>query len=77
MIRKRLGIENYGSSRNGSSYPYGSYSGKTFYSVKGWTENGDTNYDYGAIKVNGSPGNTVGWYGYRTTNSSSPGFPQP
>ncbi|MEC3796105.1 serine protease [Bacillus velezensis] len=58
--------------RNGSSYPYGSYSGKTFYSVKGWTENGDTNYDYGAIKVNGSPGNTVGWYGYRTTNSSSP-----
>lgn len=58
--------------RNGSSYPYGSYSGTMFYSVKGWTESGDTNYDYGAIKVNGSPGNNTGWYGYRTTNSSSP-----
>lgn len=32
----------------------------------------NTNYDYGAVKLNGSPGNTVGWYGYRTTNSSSP-----
>lgn len=58
--------------RNGSSYPYGTYSGTMFYSVKGWTESKDTNYDYGAIKLNGSPGNTVGWYGYRTTNSSSP-----
>lgn len=58
--------------RNDSSYPYGTYSGTMFYSVKGWTESKNTNYDYGAVKLNGSPGNTVGWYGYRTTNSSSP-----
>ncbi|HLR03226.1 MAG TPA: trypsin-like serine protease [Virgibacillus sp.] len=55
--------------RNGTSAPYGTYQNKTLYSVKGWTEKGKPEYDYGAIKLNGSPGDNAGWFGYRTTNS--------
>lgn len=54
--------------RNGTSTPYNTYQNKTLYSVKGWTEKGKPEYDYGAIKLDGSPGNITGWFGYRTTN---------
>jgi len=32
--------------------------------VTGWTENGDPNYDYGAIIIPTDLGNTVGWFGF-------------
>jgi glutamyl endopeptidase len=32
-------------------------------SVVGWTQNGDSNDDYGAIKLDCTIGNTVGWFG--------------
>jgi len=54
--------------RNGTSMPYNTYQNKTLYSVKGWTEKEKPEYDYGAIKLDGSPGNNTGWFGYRTTN---------
>ncbi len=57
--------------RNDASYPYNSYRGTTFHSVTGWTRDGEREYDYGAIKLNGTPGNTTGWFGYRTTNGSN------
>ena len=56
--------------RNGSSTPYGSCTSRRLYSVTGWTSSRNRNYDYGAIKLNCSIGNTVGWFGYRWTSSS-------
>lgn len=50
--------------RNGSSLPYGSVTSTDFRSVTGWTNNGDENYDYGAIQLPTPLGNTVGWFGF-------------
>ena len=53
---------------NGASKPYGSCTARRLYSVSGWTQNRDERYDYGAIKLNCTIGNTVGWYGFTTAN---------
>ena len=45
------------------SAPYGSCNATTFYSVTGWTTSHDWDYDYGAMKLDCSLGNTVGWFG--------------
>src|SRR5262245_40705299 len=50
--------------RNGSSLPYRSVTSTNFRSVKGWTDNGDENYDYGAILIPTQLGNTVGTFGF-------------
>lgn len=49
---------------NGTINPYGSCTAKSLHSVAGWTSSGNESYDYGAIKLNCTIGNTVGWYGY-------------
>jgi glutamyl endopeptidase len=56
--------------RNGSSSPYGSCTARTLYSAAGWTQSSDDRYDYGAVKLNCSIGNTTGWYGFFWTNAS-------
>lgn len=59
--------------KNGFSNPYGGCNAKKLYTVKGWynssnQRNGTTNgNDYGAIKLNGSIGNTVGWMGFSSS----------
>ena len=50
--------------RNGSSLPYGSVTSSNFRAVTAWTNNGDENYDYGAIIIPNDLGNTVGTYGF-------------
>lgn len=50
--------------RNGSASPYGVCTARTLYSVVGWTSNGNEEYDYAAIKLNCTVGNTVGWFGF-------------
>ncbi len=50
--------------RNGSSLPFGSVTSTSFRSVTGWTNNGNPNYDYGAIIIPTNLGNTVGWFGF-------------
>jgi glutamyl endopeptidase len=50
--------------RNGSSLPFGSVTSSNFRTVKGWANNGDENYDYGAIIIPNELGNTVGWFGF-------------
>jgi V8-like Glu-specific endopeptidase len=50
--------------RNGNTLPYGSVTSTNFRSVHGWTDNGDENYDYGAIIIPTELGNTVGWFGF-------------
>ena len=50
--------------RNGSTLPYGSVISQRFFTVRGWAESGDENYDYGAIVVPTDLGNTTGWFGF-------------
>jgi glutamyl endopeptidase len=50
--------------RNGPSLPFGSVTSTDFRSVNGWTQSGDENYDYGAIRIPTELGNTVGWFGF-------------
>jgi glutamyl endopeptidase len=49
--------------RNGSQLPYGSVTSSHFWSVKGWADSGDENYDYGAIILPTPLGTTVGTFG--------------
>lgn len=50
--------------RNGSSLPYGTVRSSNFRCVLGWTNNGDQNFDYGAIIIPTNLGNTTGWFGF-------------
>lgn len=50
--------------RNGGAQPYGSVVSTNFRSVTGWTNNGDENYDYGAIILPSDLGATTGWFGF-------------
>ncbi|MDQ2995507.1 MAG: serine protease [Chloroflexota bacterium] len=59
--------------RNGSSTPYGSCGASRLFSVTGWTSSKNRNYDYGAIKLNCSIGNSTGSFGYRWTSASLTG----
>ncbi|WP_312853949.1 trypsin-like serine peptidase [Thermoactinomyces mirandus] len=56
--------------RNGDEAPFGSANAKRFYSVTGWTVQGNHNHDYGAIKLDKSVGNQTGWFGYRWQSGS-------
>jgi V8-like Glu-specific endopeptidase len=56
---------------NGSNnYPYGTCYGTTAYSVDGWVGAADTWFDYGAVKLNCTIGDTVGWFGLRWQSNS-------
>ncbi|SRR5712692_9730560 len=55
-----------------ASRPFGSQIGTSFRSVTGWVNNGDQNYDYGAIILpNGNLGNQVGWFGFASLSDAS------
>jgi glutamyl endopeptidase len=59
--------------RNGGSAPYGSASACYLWSVGGWVNSENTEYDYGAIilPTNKALGNTVGWYGFFWTSNNA------
>ena len=50
--------------RNGTTLPYGSVTSSHFWTVKGWSDSGDENYDYGAIIIPTELGKTVGTMGF-------------
>jgi glutamyl endopeptidase len=50
--------------RNAATLPYGSVTSSRFWTVKGWADSGDENYDYGAIIIPTDLGKTVGTIGY-------------
>lgn len=56
---------------NGTSAPYGSCSARTLYSVTSWTTTANEQYDYGAIKLNCTVGNSTGWFGFRSGAGSN------
>jgi glutamyl endopeptidase len=49
--------------RDGKKLPFGSITGDRFYSVKGWADSGDENFDYGAIVLPTDMGQQLGWFG--------------
>lgn len=59
--------------RDGSSTPYGSCTARQSFSVTGWTTSANEEFDYGAIKLNCTIGNTVGWFGYWWQSASLAG----
>lgn len=50
--------------RNGEKLPFSSVMATQFWTVRGWSEKGDENYDYGAIIVPTAMGETVGTLGF-------------
>lgn len=56
--------------RNGSVLPYGSVTCTSFRSVVGWTNDGDENFDYGAIVTPSNIGSTTGWFGFGVWSDS-------
>jgi glutamyl endopeptidase len=61
--------------RNGTLSPYGSCTSKRLHSVSGWTTSGSEVFDYGAIKLNCTIGNTTGWLGHWWQTASLTGLP--
>ena len=59
--------------KNGNTNPYGSCTVKWMGTTVGWKNSGDWNYDYAALKLNCTVGNTVGWYGYFWQSASLTG----
>jgi V8-like Glu-specific endopeptidase len=56
--------------RDGSTKPYGEAVSTKFYSVRGWTEQGNAEYDYGAIVLDAPLGNRTGWFGFGVYDDS-------
>lgn len=50
--------------RNEQSLPFGSVTSTQFWTVKGWADSGDENFDYGAIIIPTELGKTVGIFGF-------------
>jgi glutamyl endopeptidase len=57
--------------RDGAASPYGVCTARTLYSVIGWTVSANEEFDYGAIKLNCTVGNTVGWFGFVATTPTN------
>jgi len=52
--------------RDGNELPFGSALSTRFYSVRGWADDANTEFDYGAIVLDPSEalGNSTGWIGF-------------
>ncbi len=55
--------------RNGGTLPFGSATTSSFWSVVGWTSDGDDEYDYGAIVLTEPLGDKTGWLGFGNWSS--------
>jgi V8-like Glu-specific endopeptidase len=57
--------------RNGTELPYGRVTSTVLRSVVGWTEDGEQDYDYGAIILPTDLGDTTGWFGFGVYSDST------
>lgn len=57
--------------RDDADLPYGTAVSTRFYSVRGWTENGDDEYDYGAIVLDTPLGRRTGALGFGAYNNDT------
>ena len=53
------------------NFPYGAFESETLYSVKGWTNDKNYDYDYGLINISGTFPSTIGRFGYGVANTSN------
>jgi glutamyl endopeptidase len=60
---------------DGSTANYGSCTVKSRHSVSGWTNSSNEAYDYGALRLNCTVGNTTGWYGMYWQTASLTNYP--
>ena len=58
-----------GRSRAGGTAPYGVYSWRRVWTSTGWTQNGDSDYDYALIELSSAPG--IGWLSFGWSSSMS------
>jgi glutamyl endopeptidase len=58
----------------GSYAPYSSCSATRLFSVNGWVSSKDSQYDYGAVKLNCTIGNSTGWLGFRWPSANLDGL---
>ena len=56
--------------RNGGRLPFGSVTSTHFWTVKGWADSGDENFDYGAIVIPTELGRKVGTFGFVVESDS-------
>ncbi len=58
---------------NAATRPFGSATGRTFYSVKGWTRNRKPTHDYGCVLLPPSKplGRKTGWFGFASLADGS------
>ena len=61
--------------KNGSTNPYGSCTAKWLATDTNWFSNRDANYDYAAIKLNCTVGNSTGWFGFFWQSATLTGLP--
>ena len=54
--------------RDGVSLPFGAVTSTEFWTVQGWADGGDENYDYGAIVIPTPVGDTTGTLGFGVLN---------
>lgn len=59
---------------NNGLAPFGACGARRLYAVAKWTDEGREDFDYGAIKLNCSIGETTGWFGYYATADSQTGL---
>jgi V8-like Glu-specific endopeptidase len=57
--------------RDVNDFPYGVVPSSHFWSVRGWTENGDENFDYGAIVIPEPLGQRVGTFGFASFSDAA------
>ncbi len=60
--RNRLQMKVY-AARDGATSPHGFCTVARLHSVVGWTRDKNFRFDYGAMRLNCTIGNTVGWFG--------------
>ncbi|MEJ7583808.1 MAG: serine protease [Acidimicrobiales bacterium] len=59
--------------QNGSSQPFGTCGATRLFSVSGWLDSNNEEYDYGAIKLKCNIGNNTGWFGFFWQSASLTG----
>lgn len=57
--------------KDGSNEPYGSTYAKKMYSLKGWTQNYNYDYDIALLELADGIGNQVGWFGVASKSDSN------
>lgn len=59
---------------NKGSAPFGTYTSRGTYSLVGWVNSGNWEYDAAIVKLSGDVGNTVGWFGMWWQSASLDGL---